>query len=297
MQKKTAFSLVALAAVVSMMAGTSRHLKTGIAAQTIKPVTVEEHALTSVKIMSHLKDAGGSGVILTSTALGSTILTNKHVCELVQAGGYVERGHEEYQVQAYKIYPAHDLCMVSISDSLGINTLIAPAAPEIYSESRVSGHPSLLPMIVSPGHFSGEEKVKLIVDSKPCNGHEKDREAMYCKMLGGIPVFRIYDAQVLSSLIMPGSSGSGVFNKAGELSGIAFAGSAGLSYAYIVPWSFVRDFVTVADTIPWRYPNPDAEPKKFMKMLFKTMALCETQEQLPGLCRVGDRPSIWRKHR
>jgi hypothetical protein len=44
---------------------------------------------------------------------------------------------------------------------------------------------------------------------------------------------------------MPGSSGSGVFNEAGEISGLVFAGSAqGLSYGFIVPLESVKDFIT-----------------------------------------------------
>lgn len=292
MQKRTATGLLGLAVVIGMMAGTSKYIKTGTAAETIKPLTTVEHSRTAVKVLSNLQDAGGSGVILNSTNIGTNILTNKHVCELVQAGGWVQYGVKQYKIQTYKIYPAHDLCIIGIGENLGINTVIASKAPDLFSDCRVSGHPALLPMILAPGHFSEEMDVKLIIDTKPCTGKEKGRDQAYCRYIGEKPVFRIYHAQVLSSLIMPGSSGSGVFNKAGEVSGVVFAGSSGLSYADIVPWKFVKDFIENADSIPWNYPDPDAEPKKFMKLLIKTMSLCDRQ-RIDGICRRPDWPSIW----
>jgi S1-C subfamily serine protease len=262
----------------------------------LRPSAVADYAKTAVKIMSKEKDSGGSGVILSSSPVGSVILTNKHVCELIQSGGYADNLEVEYNVRAYKVYPSHDLCLVGINENLGVNTKVASKEPDMFSESLVSGHPSLLPMILSPGHFSGKERVSIMVDMKQCKGTETGLEQRYCHILGGIPVTRIYDAQIVSSLIMPGSSGSGVFNKNGEISGLIFAGSSGLGYGSIVPWKFVKDFVDSSDSFPWVEATSQAKPKKFMKILFRAMDLCEQRDpQVITLCNEVKFQSIWRK--
>jgi hypothetical protein len=60
------------------------------------------------------------------------------------------------------------------------------------------------------------------------------------------------DARVVSNLIQPGSSGSGVFNQQGELIGVVFAGaSRDFSFGFIVPQEYVLDFVKTAHNLAW----------------------------------------------
>jgi len=48
---------------------------------------------------------------------------------------------------------------------------------------------------------------------------------------------------LVTATIMPGSSGSGVFNEDMELSGLAFAGSGDLGYAWTVPYEDMMYFL------------------------------------------------------
>ncbi len=260
-----------------------------------KPNSAVSHAVTAAKILHPNKRSGGSAVILSSSPTGSILLTNKHVCSLVQTGGYVRDANgRDLIVRGYKVYPKHDLCLVKVDENLGINTMLALLPPRVFSPARVSGHPQLLPMILSTGHFSNPTEVDIMVDLVPCDGSEKDDEIMYCFFMGGKPLIKRFHSQVISCLIAPGSSGSGVFNDAGELSGLVFAGgSEGLSYGYIVPFEAVRDFVINADSYKWHTPDPNATSKNFLAAMFKVKDAC--QVGLFGtFCRKTRFPAIWR---
>jgi V8-like Glu-specific endopeptidase len=46
------------------------------------------------------------------------------------------------------------------------------------------------------------------------------------RFVGGIPDIMQYDSTLVTATIMPGSSGSGVYNENKELAGVVFAGRA-----------------------------------------------------------------------
>jgi hypothetical protein len=48
---------------------------------------------------------------------------------------------------------------------------------------------------------------------------------------------------LVTATISPGSSGSAVYNSDMELSGVVFAGSGDLGYAWTVPYEYVRGFL------------------------------------------------------
>lgn len=224
------------------------------------PSSVEEYARTSVKVLSN-KGGGGSGVILKSTPSYSIILTNNHVCEGVVNGGIIEREGYQYKVSAYKKSKEHDLCEVKVNADLGVNTEVADEAPRQYSSAIISGHPALLPHVLTKGSFSGRMNVNVMVGVRPCSNEEIQKYGFQC--LFGMPILVSYDAQLVSATILPGSSGSAVFNDDGEIAGLVFASnSRELSYAIIVPQEYVQEFVSSeADKLPWILPqSPEAQP-------------------------------------
>ncbi len=240
------------------------------------PKTGPQFAKTSAMILAPSKKSGGSGVILSSSHKGSIILTNKHVCEVITTGGSIKTIDTEVTVRLYKIYDKHDLCMIKVNEDLGVNTQIAKQSPKLYTESITSGHPQLLPPISSHGHFSNYEEIEIAVGLKPCDGTEVDEEMMMCIFMGGKPIIKKFDSQVISSLIMPGSSGSAVFDSEGDISGLVFAGSSGLSYGFIVPHKYVVDFVENNNRYNWKKVDPRSKMQSAAASITKVRDYCKT---------------------
>lgn len=209
---------------------------------TFKPKTISEFQETAVLIDSP-SGTGGSGVIYKSSDKGTVILTNKHVCQSVVSGGTVYR-RNPYKIVSYKLSNLHDMCLIRIKENLDINTVVSDEAPERNSKVYISGHPSLYPHIVSEGYVSGIEHFRIQIDKRECGSFEKLMNPLEC-IFYGFPITEYYESQVVSALISPGSSGSGVFNDKGELVGLAFASKGDIDYALVVPWLYLNKFVTV----------------------------------------------------
>lgn len=219
------------------------------------PHQTQEFANTSVMIVGKNMRSGGSGVILESTNDKSLILTNNHVCEVVKEGGYVVQENLKYPVDMYAQYAYHDLCVVTVSHSFNVNTKVADSAPTAYSKAFISGHPNLLPHVLTTGSFSKYRVIHVLTGLKKCSETEtsvpkdnkiieKNNDEYWCENYGMIPIFKTYQSQLVTGTILPGSSGSAVYNSNGEISALVFAGhSRGFSYAFVVPYEYVVDFV------------------------------------------------------
>jgi S1-C subfamily serine protease len=90
-------------------------------AETKHPKTVAELKETSVRIMNLEMNSGGTGSIFRSYPNATHILTNKHICRLIEPGGVVDYKGKQYLITHYKKFPQHDLCIVRIEADLGIN--------------------------------------------------------------------------------------------------------------------------------------------------------------------------------
>lgn len=212
-------------------------------AETLRPQTTSEFKKTSVRVYNKEMNSGGTGSILKSTENGSTILTNKHVCRLIEQGGYVEQGGKSYEVTSYKKFSDHDLCLIRIDHNFGVSLRISKKLAKASDTVYVSGHPHLLPHIVTKGHLSDNMGIQLITGVK--DGCSTD--PILCMLLGGDPVIQKFDSQVVSNLIQPGSSGSAVFNDSGEIVGVVFAGSGDLCFGFIVPQKYLLYFMAMAN--------------------------------------------------
>lgn len=211
---------------------------------TIHPTTNEQIASTTVMITNLAENSGGTGVVLSSNPFESFILTNAHVCGVVKFGGVIQTDKFKGTVTSYQVSELHDLCLIRTNVNLKINTEVAKNAPELYSEAIVSGHPHLLPTLLTKGHFSKKVIIEIMTGTRPCTKEELESPlGVICAFLGAIPVVKTYQAQVVSSLIQPGSSGSAVFNSSGYISGLVFAGAGDLSFGHIVPHEYVYNFV------------------------------------------------------
>lgn len=189
----------------------------------LKPKSNYDFFKPVVKISNLAENSGGTGSIIHSSLYNSFILTNKHVCELVAGGGIVEGlDHVKRLVEAVKEDPDHDLCLIRVAGNLHINLKISKRIPELGDKAMVVGHPALLPTIITRGHFS---------EHMIANVSNEEGEV--------IPT----ECQLVSATIMPGSSGSPIFNTRGEIAGVVFAGSQGLGYALIIPLEQVQEFL------------------------------------------------------
>lgn len=254
----------------------------------LAPQTNAEFGKTSVSITLENKRSGGSGVILRSTATESFVLTNKHVCNLIQNGGVVNNDQGTFPISSYKAYPRHDLCIVRVMTNLHVNTKLAENPPSEFDEMIISGHPALLPTLITKGHFAKHIIIDLMVDTVPCTGEETDEDTMYCTFLGMKPVIQSFDSQVTSGLIMPGSSGSGVFNSKGEVSGLVFAGPGqGLGFGFIVPYEYVADFLKNANQYNWVRPSKDTPKHSLFKELYTLENICGSLKNHCGVQNHG----------
>lgn len=225
---------------------------------TVKPKNGQEYSFVSVMITRYDGRSGGSGVIISSSKNSSKILTNAHVCEVIKHGGIVRSDYTKGIVKNYKVSNIHDLCLITTNNNFKVNTLLAEDSPEIYEDAAVVGHPHLLPAIVTRGHFSQKELITILVGTRPCTDADRlnPNLDMFCGFFGLIPIVKTYEAQVVSSTIMPGSSGSPVFNSKGEIAGLVFAGSGNFGYAMVVPFEYISNFFEYElDNLPSLVPT------------------------------------------
>lgn len=264
-----------------------------------KPKQAKEYAKTSVIITDANGNSGGSGVILRSNAVSSEILTNKHVCALAVNGGRVIKDDHIYLVDAIKKYPYHDLCLVRVQSGLKVNTKVSLLPPASFSDAFISGHPNLLPHVLTTGNFSGYQIINLITGLKKCDENTPAAYAMYCAFFGGIPIIESFQSQLVTGTILPGSSGSGVFNEYGEISGLVFAGQGqGLGYAFIVPHEYVVDFLEIEELIPYIKVN-QLDRSKLIYDIFNMESVCKPESKhyntFKSMCSKIAKYGIWRK--
>lgn len=200
---------------------------------------------SSAMITNMAGTSGGTGVILSSGNTESKILTNAHVCRVAENGGIVSANGQSFLAISFRKSLLHDLCVITVGGNFGVNTRVADRGPAAYREqAQISGHPALYPNVVTTGYFSGRKNIPIMVGVRPCGEDDWHSDAgALCFFAGGIPVVRMYDSRLVTATIMPGSSGSGVYNSENKLSGLVFAGRGDLGYAWTVPYEFVRNFV------------------------------------------------------
>lgn len=199
----------------------------------------------TVMITNMSSTSGGSGVIVSNSPGMSKVLTNAHVCRVVEKGGLVHTVNGKTNlVVNYVVSSNHDLCLISVSANLHASAVLANSAPEPGEAATISGHPRLLPQSITTGVFSGKRVIQVMVGLKKCTKADIQRDPLLCMIVGGFPIVKTYISQLVTATIMPGSSGSAVYNSSNELSGLVFAGNGReLSYAFVVPYEYIKNFL------------------------------------------------------
>lgn len=256
---------------------------------------------SAIMLMTPQMNSGGTGVILQSTDTESTILTNAHVCRVVKNGGVAVYKGTVLQVASYLEAKQSDLCLVKVNDDLGVNTKIASHGPRFYDKAIISGFPALMPNIITEGHVSGRSIIEVVTEIRACSEEEKQNlGGILCLLLGGIPTVKAFESVLVSATIMPGSSGSGVYNSSKELEGLVFAGSGQIGYGWTVPYEQMVNFLTKevpkSEFMPVKNEmNPlDRSPGGRLKDLKER---CERNTQhneiIDNVCKALNRDLIW----
>lgn len=230
-----------------------------------RKITNRELAEATVTITNEAETSGGTGVILSSNETFSKILTNNHICELVKRGGakVITDSGMHTTIVGFVQSNLHDMCVLIVPQNLEIQTLVSSRVPRPYEELTISGHPSLLPTIITHGHFSHKIMGTIQIGTRPCTSAELNSPyGFICIFGGGMPILRSYEMQVVSATIMPGSSGSAVYNSDGEISGLVFAGRGELGYGFIVPHEYLLEFLNAEiQTLAVQVPPSSVELK------------------------------------
>lgn len=257
----------------------------------------------AVMITNRDMNHGGTGLIYYSSKSKSWILTNDHVCKVAKEGGMVLSNTSKYQVNSIVESKQSDLCLLSVLDNLGSNTIVSKSAPQMYDDVQVSGFPALMPNVVSKGHLSGRSVIPVFIGVKPCTAEDIANDPMMCSFVGGIPIVKFYESVLTSATIMPGNSGSGVYNSNQELIGLVFAGQGDLGYSWTVPYEQVVNFLNEVHTLQEQFidqtlqskTQDDGQAKITKQLVDKCKNERPTNEKLEELCSLVSKDMIWRK--
>jgi S1-C subfamily serine protease len=261
---------------------------------------------TSVMITNRAQNHGGTGIILSSGPEKSFVLTNAHVCKVVTEGGVVVTNSGGlFQVNSVRISEVSDLCILSVLNNLNSNTYIATSSPEIYDAIKISGHPALMPNIISIGHLSGQSIIQVMTGIRPCTDDDiNSPNNILCAFMGGIPVIKSYQSRLVSATIMPGSSGSGVYNKNNQLIGVVFAGQGDFGYGWTVPYEQLVNFVQnespkIPETLIKQELNLSTQTKSKLNikdLLLKCSKLdSSTNKKILNVCEILSRDVLWHR--
>lgn len=257
---------------------------------------------TSVMITNREQNHGGTGIIFKSTTEKSYVLTNAHVCKLVENGGLVlTNTGGTFQVNSVKISEVSDLCMLTVLNNLKYDTYLAKRSPELYDDVMISGHPALMPNIISKGHLSGQSIIQVMTGIRPCTQEEQET-SLICAFVGGMPIVKSYQSRLVSATIMPGSSGSGVYSKSHKLIGVVFAGQGDFGYGWTIPYEQVVNFILNEST-----KMPDTLVKQELQLSGQTntkinvkdlLVKCakldsNTDKTIKTVCSILSRDTLW----
>jgi S1-C subfamily serine protease len=270
---------------------------------------------STVMITSMNERGGGSGSVISSEEGKSTVLTNGHVCEVAVNGGLVKTNTgQKHTIVEFRKSKVHDLCLITVSAKLPGKVTLASESPQMYELATVSGHPALLPNVVTQGHFSGNKIIDVFLGMRECTEKEMKDENLgfVCFFFGGLPQIRTYEAVLVTATIMPGSSGSAIYNSSKELSAVVFAGSGEIGYAFAVPYEYVRNFLNEeVSTIRPSTPNYELDVLSILKQenkrkrrILDIEEKCKSgttsigdvnqKQQIERMCDVITRDSSWR---
>lgn len=200
-----------------------------------------------VRVTNAATGGGGTGFFVQAPSGVTYILTNLHVCKAAAGETSTVLIDGSYFGTIIAKYSDHDLCLISNpKQSSGF-----AVADKTYNGENIYilGHPLLEPLSLVKGQISGSMIVTLLAGFDiPCKGPGYTEIDISDSLFGAITGYRTaclreYEAYAATANTLPGNSGSPVLNKWGRVVGVAFAGREGSGRGYLVPLSFIKDFL------------------------------------------------------
>lgn len=202
-----------------------------------------------VQVLLADRNGGGTGFIVEGKSGTKYIMTNKHVCGVKDADGYVRVKHPSFKkdVSRMVVYEdtIHDLCLVE-ANGLGLDALTIGADQHKGDTLYVVGHPGLRQLTVSSGEYIGHTSIELLFETdkkEDCPGRIIDIPAPWNMFYGRDWLCtKSYDSLQATTVIYGGNSGSPAVNKWGHIVGVAFAGSTEQEHdTFYVPLKYVKN--------------------------------------------------------
>jgi len=188
---------------------------------------------------------GGTGFHI-ATSKGPRIITNRHVCDSTDREGQVEVFTNDGRSFTRRILGRSlvtDLCMIEALE--GYPVLKLGSKPKRYDTITIIGHPLLERLTPSSGIILSREIINLQV-SRPienCVGPN-----YHLKFRWFFPIcIQEYDSYATNVKIYPGNSGSPTLNFWGNVVAVAFAASSLTYNGYLIPFTYLKDFVNYRD--------------------------------------------------
>jgi len=268
-------------------------------------LTNENKIKSPTVMVTSLTNGGGSGVIYSTSRHKSRVLTNGHVCEILSAGGAVTKiTGERHLVVEYTLDDRHDLCMLTVLADLGTAAKFATKSPSHYETAIVSGHPRLLPNVISTGHFSSNQIIQVLMGFRPCTEEELEgggSVSELCDFFKQLPILKTFESKLITAFTMPGSSGSAVYNSKKEVSALVFANGNG--YTSAVPHEYIMDFLERHEGLKPSFPNYilSAEGlaqryRSFEDFVEKCAANKNLVDIVKNTCKIIERDVKWREY-
>lgn len=216
-------------------------------AEQYKDDFINVNRATVFRVWNMAHNGGGTGFTVKAPSGKTYLMTNGHVCGLADnEGRLMLQGTDGtfYTSHVKELYKYHDLCLVNAKQEW-------PALKVASSASRgediyILGHPGLEPLSLVKGQINDNLTISIEIGrNMECEGEglEKVDAGPLGEMFGISSIcVRTLDSQPVTANIYPGNSGSPVFNKYGNVAGVAFASNE-YSRGYIVPLQYVKSFL------------------------------------------------------
>lgn len=185
----------------------------------------QSESVVIVTVMTALSGWSGTGFSISADVDGATILTNKHVCSAQGNGSYVltDYAGRKYEARFIRQDEGADLCILHTRAIVVPVKLASRNAVKGDGVSAIGAPHGQYPWFTS-GVVSGRTWVEM-------------EEVHFWAQGTSIPVY-------------PGNSGSPVFNDAGEVVGIIFAGRQDAEHmTYMVPVSEINRMLDTSENI------------------------------------------------